>query len=93
MYGLDYNDTFSPVAKLSLIHLFLSLTAMNHWPLYKLVIKNTFMHGDLERGDLYIATSWLYCSRGVWSCFQVTKIIVWSKTITSNLVWKILQGY
>ena len=41
-YGLDYSDTFSPVAKMSYVRLFLSIAAMHHWLLYQLDIKNAF---------------------------------------------------
>ena len=39
-YGVDYSDTFSPVAKLTSIQLFISLA-------HQLDIKNVFLHGDL----------------------------------------------
>ena len=47
IYGCDYGDTFSPVAKIAFVHLFLSMAAMCHWPLYQLDIKNVFLHGEL----------------------------------------------
>ncbi|RVX09716.1 Retrovirus-related Pol polyprotein from transposon TNT 1-94 [Vitis vinifera] len=34
VYGSDYGDTFSPVAKISSVRLLLSMTAMCSWPLY-----------------------------------------------------------
>jgi len=46
-YGIDYSETFSPVAKMSSVLLFISLAAMNDWPLFQLDIKNAFLHGDL----------------------------------------------
>ena len=47
IYGCDFGDTFFPVAKIASIHLFLSMVAMCHWPLYQLDIKNVFLHGEL----------------------------------------------
>ena len=53
IYGLDYGDTFSPVAKMSSIRLFLSMAAIHHWPLYQLDIKNAFLLGELQE-DVYM---------------------------------------
>ena len=47
IFGLDYGDTFSPVAKMASVRLFISMAAMNSWFLYQLDIKNAFLHGDL----------------------------------------------
>ena len=49
VYGSDYGDTFSPVAKIASIRLLLSMVVMYSWPLYQLDIKNVFLHGDLAK--------------------------------------------
>ena len=46
-YGSDYNDAFSPVAKIAFVRLLLSMAVMRSWPLFQLDIKNAFLHGDL----------------------------------------------
>ena len=48
IYGLDYCDTFSLVAKMTTIRIFFATVAIHHWPLLQLEIKNAFLHGDLE---------------------------------------------
>ena len=49
IYGSDYFDTFSPVAKMASIRLLFSMTALRSWPQYQLDIKNAFLHGDLAK--------------------------------------------
>ena len=53
VYGSDYYDTFSLVAKIASVRLLLSMVAMQSWPLYQLNIKNAFLHGDLAE-EVYI---------------------------------------
>ena len=47
-YGVDYQQTFSLVAKLNTIQMLLSLVANLDWPLLQLDRKNVFLNGDLE---------------------------------------------
>ena len=47
VYGSDYGDTFSPVAKIAFVRLLLSRVVMCSWPLFQLVIKNVSLHGAL----------------------------------------------
>ena len=47
-YGIDYQETSAPVAKLNTVRVLLSLASNLDWPLFQLDVKNAFLNGDLE---------------------------------------------
>ena len=47
-YGLDYEDTFSPVVKAASIRLVLAISMSRGWSLRQLDVQNAFLHGVLE---------------------------------------------
>ncbi|KAJ4723440.1 Retrovirus-related Pol polyprotein from transposon TNT 1-94 [Melia azedarach] len=46
--GIDYQETFAPVAKINSIRILLSLAANLNWNLFQFDVKNAFLHGNLE---------------------------------------------
>lgn len=63
IFGLDYDDTFSPVTKIASICLFLAMTAIHHWSLHQLDIKNVFVRGELHE-EVYMKPPPWFTSQG-----------------------------
>ena len=46
-YGVDCEETFAPIARLTSIQSLLVVAVVRHWPLFQMDVKNAFLNGDL----------------------------------------------
>ena len=47
-YGIDYEETFTPVARLSSVCTLLAVAASRQWKLFQMDVKNAFLNRDLS---------------------------------------------
>ncbi len=47
IYGIDYEETYSPVVKMITVRVIIVMAAAKGWSLHQMDVKNVFLHGDL----------------------------------------------
>ncbi|RVW62014.1 Retrovirus-related Pol polyprotein from transposon TNT 1-94 [Vitis vinifera] len=52
-YGVDYEETFALVAKMTMVQTILAIAASQSWQLHQMNVKNAFLHGDLQE-EIYM---------------------------------------
>ena len=51
--GIDYEETFAPVARYTSIRTVVSLAAQMGWEIHQMDVKTTFLNGEIEE-EVYI---------------------------------------
>eukprot|EP00253_Pinus_taeda_P003934 PITA_03934 len=51
--GIDFQETFAPVARLEAIRMFLALSSFQNFKVFQMDVKSAFLNGDLEE-EVYI---------------------------------------
>lgn len=51
--GIDYEETFAPVARIEVVRMFLAYAANKKFKVYQMDVKSAFLKGELEE-EVYI---------------------------------------
>lgn len=69
--GIDYTDSFSPVAKMVIVRLVIALATSRHSYIYQMDVHNAFLNGDLIE-EVYMKLPYGFARQG--DCSKVYKL-------------------
>ena len=61
--GIDYEDTFAPIAKLNTIRVMIALATQHSWKIHLLDVKYAFLNGDLKE-EVHLVQSKGFIKKG-----------------------------
>lgn len=86
--GLDYHNTFAPVAKLVIYRYVLTIVVAHQWSLHYLDIHNAFLHGDLDE-EVHMTLHPGYSPKGENQVCRLNKSLYRLKQASQNWFFKL----
>ena len=85
MEGVDYDETFAPVARMESIRILLALACQLKFKLYQMDVKTAFLNGLLKE-DIYVAQPKGFIDPLSRSCTIPQEGTLWVKVSPQSLV-------
>ncbi|KAI3788114.1 hypothetical protein L2E82_00783 [Cichorium intybus] len=91
--GLDFDETFSPVAKLTIVRCVITMAVQFNWNLYQMDVNNAFLYGTLEE-EVYMVLPPGYFSKNDKQVCKLVKSLYglkqaprkWNEKLTASLI-------
>ena len=84
-YGVDYEETFASVAKMTTVRTVISIAASQGRPLHQMDIKNAFLYDDLKEDIHMTSPPVLFSSSSSVVC-KLKRVPLWLKTGPPGMV-------
>ena len=87
--GVDYEETFSPVAMLKSIRTLLSIAAYYDYEIWQMDVKTAFLNGNLDESIYMVQPEGFVAKGQEQKVLQPAKVHLWTKASISILEHKI----
>ncbi|KAK4399015.1 Retrovirus-related Pol polyprotein from transposon RE2 [Sesamum angolense] len=84
--GIDYTETFAPVARLDTIRAFIAIAANKKWKIYQMDVKSAFLNGYIDE-EIYVEQPQGFIAKGSEEkVLRLKKSTLWAQTSAKSLV-------